>query len=156
MNFVTETGAILSSEGDILQIIDGSPGHVDFPTEDLLQYHKDRKGSVLALAHTHPPGMYQLSSRDKKLLKAYSICYSPYPARVITIAQVADKLFRVTTYFGHYESRESWIARNKESARNFEIIEESSYTVGLDEDQTVIPAWQWILINKSYKEPEDR
>lgn len=151
MRYQTETGIILKGNLDraeIMQVVDGNPGSVDFPAEALLQFHKDNPGIVYCLAHTHPPQMYNLSKRDQLTLKAWAITFSPYPARISTIAHVEGDVFRVSIYLGILETKEAWIARGKEGNRKFEIIPETSYDIS-SFSQDLLP-WERIIINKSY------
>lgn len=137
-----------------VQIVEGTPGHVDFSPEDILKHHKANPGATLALAHTHPPHLYDLSKRDEITLKTWAWTISPFPMRMFTIAQRSKSTFRVCIYFGHLESKASWKMRNElaesKDERQYELLLEEEFEVDIDEDK--IDPWMNIIIRKSYTE----
>ena len=130
MNYKQETGAIISPNREILHLFDGNPGSVDFDPEVIWAYHQQNPGSVFALAHVHPNGMFNLSGTDEHLLKGWAIALYPWPIRVITIAKSANDLtgtiFIETHYLGQVESKEEWLKRKAVDplvkSRHFEIV----------------------------------
>lgn len=90
--FSHEVGAIISEQNQALSIIDGSPGHVDFPEDKIWEIHKFRPGYIHRLAHTHPTGMWEMSGRDKQTLKTWAFALYPFPIRLSTITFVHSSL----------------------------------------------------------------
>lgn len=128
MKFQNETGAIISPQQHILQLIDGEPGKVEFPDEVIWQLHQASPGSVYALAHVHPPHMPNLSQRDITTLKAWTRALYPFPARMTTITQVGQDgpnyIIQEKCFLGVWESKDSWILRGKATPRTFEVLSE--------------------------------
>lgn len=156
-HFIQETGALITEQGKILTIIDGTPGSVDFPPDIIWNYHKMSPGMIYALSHVHPPHMTNLSARDKLTLKTWAHAIFPYPIRIITISEtraINERHIQVTEtcFLGVLESKESWIQRGKEGSRKFEIIKEwveKSY-FDLQEIQKTDNWYGRILLDKSY------
>lgn len=152
--YVQETGGIITPDKNLLHIIEGSPGSVDFPYETIWRLHQLQPGIVFCLSHVHPPGMTGLSGRDEMTVRTWAYALDPFPARIATITeinQVGDEsLFQETIYLGILESKEVWIKRGKEGPRNFEIIMESKEIYHYN----LIHPDQWygkLLLDKSYK-----
>lgn len=150
-------GAIIGPNGSLLHLVDGHPGHVDFPEEVIWNLHKGSPGVAFELAHTHPPEMTELSQRDKQTLKTWCFALAPFPLRMSTITEVRQdgkdyKRFQETVYFGSLESKEGWIARGKPSeGRKFEVILYSIFRfTEFDMEDWMYKAWEKLLIERSY------
>lgn len=144
MKFKQETGAIIAPDKRILHLVDGYPGHVDFPAEVISELHKQSPGIVYALSHVHPDGMTGLSSTDEGTMRAWARAIYPFPIRMITIT-CYDYHFFETCYLGILESKESWINRKKETPRKFEIIKE------YEADEFSDDWYGWVLEKRSYE-----
>lgn len=144
--FITEMGAVISNDNDLLTYVEGTLGSVDFPEEFIWQLHKAVPGFVGKLAHTHPPGMTELSSRDELTMKAWAFALYPFPIRMSTITLGGGGFFIETTYLGLLEPKEIWIKKGKKE-RTFEIIKEHTF-------EFVLPysGWLGLLVKKSYGE----
>ncbi len=153
-----EMGAIVGPNGALLHLVQGTPGHVEFPSELIWQLHKAQPGVVYELAHTHPPGMTELSSRDIQTLKTWCYALSPFPLRMSTITEIQDpknefkRKFRETIYIGLLESKEEWIARGKpKSGRDFEVGVYGKFEFAeVDVEDWLFRAWEAILVKRSY------
>lgn len=153
-----EMGAIIAPNGSLLHLVPGTPSHVEFPSELIWKLHKAQPGVVYELAHTHPPGMTELSSRDIQTLKTWCYALEPFPLRMSTITQIDDKggsygkKFLETIYIGLLESKEEWIARGKsKSGREFEVGKYGTFQ--FDEsgvEDWLYRAWEAILVKRSY------
>ena len=126
-----ETGGIISPNKNILHLVDGTAGSVEFPAELIIQLHKESKGIVYCLAHVHPPSMTEMSGLDEEMLRGWTIALFPFNVRLSVISQTEgwtfnslEVPFRETVYFGNLESREAWEARGKQGTRKLEIIKE--------------------------------
>lgn len=162
MKFLNETGAIIDPHGHILHITEGEKYMVVFPQQLLHDLHKKSPGSVYLLAHTHPPGMTQLSHEDITTLKAQALAMYPFPARMSTITEVSteeksfvpfdDGLRMVESiYLGFWEDKDSWRARIATGAvlpRKFTVVKESQHTVSFGE------TYSSVLSNMSYVDEE--
>lgn len=156
MKYKNETGAILGSGKVPLHIVDGTPGNVDFPASVIMELHKQSPGSVYALSHVHPPTMKALSSTDMGLLESWAYVMYPFPMRVMTIAEmhtiVPGSIFAIETcYLGLLESKESWIARGKKTARKFEIVKEYENGQYFSKKDDRDSWYGRILLNRSYE-----
>lgn len=154
MNYITETGAIISDTGKILSFIDGTPGSVEFPEEMIWKFHKDQPGKVFELAHTHPTGMTNMSSRDEKTLKTWAFALYPYPIRLSVITFLEDKqVFIKKLFFAKLEPKENWVARGK-GIRNYEYILESQEEIWVQHAHEIKDTyWEHLLIRKSFELP---
>lgn len=152
MQYKHETGMILDLEAGMQSLakFDGTVGSVDFDPETILKFHNQRPGRVYALAHTHPPQLYGLSARDRGMLKTWAYTLSPHPLRMVTVAHVAEDIFRVSLYLGVLETKEAWIARGKNSPREFTIELEEDYLVERSKDQELLN-WEREIIDASYE-----
>ncbi len=163
MEFVNETGAIISPNKQILHLVDGTAGLTVFPQELLWNLHKSNPGIVYALSHVHPPGMTDLSHEDETTLLAQALSVYPFPSRMITIAEInqpssGSYFFRETCYYLKLESKEEWIARGK-GKRKWEIINEWDWgheLYSLDQavlygDEKENPWYGKVLLQRSYK-----
>ncbi len=156
MNFKYEVGALVDKEGQILHITEGDPGVVVFPQELIYQLHKANPGIIHCLAHTHPPGMTELSGEDKSTLKAQALWMYPFPARMSTITWTNDLQrsgtinsgFIETRYLAFFEAKETWIARGKETPRKFYLIEELQREIWLTKNSSL---YSRILAEMSYE-----
>ena len=150
MQFFRETGAIISPQKNILHLVDGTAGLVIFPQRLLWQIHKLSAGQIYALAHTHPPGMKELSHEDETTLLAHALAFYPFSCRIATISE-CEGHFHEVTYFLKLESKEEWqIHKGK---RKWEIIEESDIIHKDPEDE---PEWYgWTLLTRSYRDIEE-
>lgn len=145
-NFQKETGALINKDRDLLYIFDGSAGSVSFDPEVVWDLHKASAGIVYAFSHVHPVGMTEPSSIDKEMLKGWAYALHPFPIRMIVIAEEDDH-FTETCYFAQVESKESWLARNKETPREFKMVFEWHNHYSLKE----LPPYIEILLKNSYK-----
>ena len=151
MKFIQETGAVVSTDGDVITIIDGTPGMVVFPAMLIQELHTLNPGSVKLLAHTHPPGMKELSSTDISTLKGQALGLYPYPIRMSTITSLPKRfsgdnpLFVECRYLAYWEDKESW--KSHGGVRKFTLIKELERECKLADH---IPSYQKILIEKSY------
>ena len=150
--YTTESGVVVGLQNNALHYVDGDIGHVDFPEDLIWDLHKRVPGSVYKLAHTHPPGMYQLSRRDKQTLGTWAFALYPFPARLSTITERRimgeDTVFVETTYICHLESKSEWLKRKGESPsieRLMKMFPESQKIVGEWESE-----WMKIILEKSY------
>lgn len=162
MNYLQETGIIISATKDIIHITDGFPGHVIFPRDLLWALHLQSKGCIYAFAHTHPDGHTNLSLEDETTLRALSQAFSPFPVRLITVARIASDgkdpdRFQTTTYLGMYQAKDDWIAKGKQGARDFYIIREKEKVYDYPFVQTTygnrppkIATWERIIIEASF------
>lgn len=135
MKFHQEAGAIITGSGDILHLVMGEPGKTEFPEETIWNLHQKAPGSVYALAHVHPPGMSQLSGRDRLTMRTWARAMYPFPIRMTTITEIQEPgsgwenvddyfVFLETCYLGNMEAKETWEARGKSGGRTFQIIQE--------------------------------
>lgn len=146
MKYLREIGAIISETGRIVTLVDGEAGHVEFPEELIWDIHKKTPGKIFELAHTHPPGMLKLSSRDNQTLKTWAFALYPYPIRLSVISYDEGSIaFSKKLYLGRLEPKEVWIKRGK-GVRIFETIleEEKKFRDPLK--------WEALLIQRSYEE----
>jgi hypothetical protein len=145
MKYIRETGAIISENREILSIIDGEVGHVDFPEELIWQIHKRTPGKIFELAHTHPMGMPEASGRDRQTLTTWAFALYPYPVRLSVISYDPEKeWFTKNVYLAILEPKETWKASGRE-LRNCEIFLENE-----DAFFRASTNYERILINKSY------
>lgn len=155
INYIKETGGILSPNKTLLHLVEGNPGLVEFPEETIDCLHKNQPGIVFCLSHVHPPGMTGLSGRDEMTVRTWSYSLYPFPSRIATIAQISrrgdDITFQETIYLGILESKESWIARGKQGPRNFEIVIESKETYNYHPDFKEEGWYGNLMLEKSYK-----
>ncbi len=77
-----ETGMIISQFNKPLAVIDGEGGHVDFPEEMIKRLHELSPGIIFELAHTHPPGIFEPSGRDKQTMYTWAFALYPFPVRL--------------------------------------------------------------------------
>lgn len=147
--FQKETGVIIDDHNSALAVIDGSMGAVEFPPEFIWQLHRARPGVVFELAHTHPPGMNDLSARDRKTLKTWTFALYPFPARLSVTTWIKERrVFEYKRFLGLLEPREQWVDRGK-GQRGFEIINELNvdyYEADFDDYQY----WPGFLLKRSY------
>ena len=148
MNFKQETGSLIDKDGNLLHIFEGSVGSVSFDPEIVWALHKTSAGIVYAFCHSHPPNMTELSSLDKELLKGWAWSFYPFPARLTVITQEDDH-FSEYCYFAQVESKESWLARNKETSRKVEIILE--WHIHYQPDEGFPPNIE-VLVRESYQD----
>lgn len=147
MKYLNEMGAIIGSNNQILRLIKGNPGSVDFPAPLIWQFHQQTPGCIFSLAHTHPSGFDELSKTDKKMFEAWGWALYPWPIRMHVITQVGN-YFVSKCFLGQLESKEDWLANGKIGKRNFSIIQETEYA-GLNSEN--VEPWAQLLINESYK-----
>lgn len=141
MKYIKEVGAVMDRDDKILSFVEGSPTHVDFPEELIWQLHKMSPGIVYKLAHTHPPGMTELSGRDEKTLKTWGIALYPFPIRMSTITINTDGYFIETVYTCFVEPKEIWKKRGEVRKIDIMKVDEPVYHYkGIDN----------FLINQSY------
>lgn len=144
--FNFEAGAVISKDGDVLTYVEGDFGHVDFPEQFIWAVHQKFPGYIDKLAHVHPPGMIELSSRDKQTMKTWVFTLYPFPIRMSTITLTGEGLFTETTYLALLEPKEIWEKRGK-GIRKFEIRVEHIYEFYLPRS-----GWLGQLVKKSYLE----
>lgn len=144
--FDFETGAIISKDGDVLTYVEGDPVHVDFPEQFIWDVHQKLPGYIDKLAHVHPPGMVELSNRDKQTMKTWAFAVFPFTIKMSTITLIGEDLFTETTYLALLEPRETWEKRGK-SVRKFEIRVEHIYEFYLPRS-----GWLGQITKKSYSE----
>jgi len=145
MIFIKESGAIISPQDKLLALIEGFPGHVDFPEELIWSLHKLSPGIVYKLAHVHPDGMTGLSNRDIKTMKTWAFALYPFPIVMSTISQ-ADEGFIEKEYIGMIEPKELW-KRSERKERKFEVLPfNNRFPWCLPKD------WDDLLINISYQQ----
>src|SRR5574337_1997078 len=104
MKYLQETGIILDSFKDMLHVVDGFPGHVEFPKEVIWGLHEKSGGIVYCLAHTHPPGMTHISGEDKTTLEGWARALYPFPIRMSVTTQTNSHEFTTTVFLAIYES----------------------------------------------------
>lgn len=145
MNYLRETGAIISDANKIISLIDGEVGSVEFPEELIWEIHKKSPGKIFELAHTHPTDMSQASGRDKQTLKTWAFALYPYPIRLSVVTYDSTKgYFSKLRYLAVLEPKELW--KNSGRERKFEIIiDDIKFFRETD-------GWEKILIQKSYDE----
>ena len=144
--FAFETGAVVSNDGGILTYVDGNPGSVDFPEEFIWDLHKKSPGFVEKLAHVHPPGMIELSGRDKQTMKTWAFALHPFTLKMSTITLTGKEVFQETTYLGLLEPKETWEKRGK-GIRGFEIRVDHIYEFYLPQS-----GWLGQITKKAYPE----
>lgn len=151
MRFTNEVGGIVDRDGNLLHIIEGSPGLVVFPQDILYLLHKKNPGIVFNLVHTHPPRMSEMSNEDISTLKAQALWTHPFPARMSVITEIADGLFKESRWMGYWQSKEDW-ERDKTRAREFYRIKDKEFTFecGWAEDIMRENSYCSILTNRSY------
>ena len=156
MNFIRETGAILSPNRQILHLVDGSATEVVFPQKLTWDLHRASQGCVYAFTHIHPPGMTELSGEDKSTAHAWTVALHPFPFRMITITQINSPnglVFAENCYLSLLEAKETW-EKDKSAPRKFKIIHESEekHFAYIQDDSE---GWYGhILIQKSYEFPK--
>lgn len=155
MRYKNETGIILSPDRDVLHIVDGHPGHVEFPKSVIWGLHQKQPGSVYWLAHTHPLGVPNLSNEDLTTLQGWARALYPFPVRMSVTTQMRDggspfkNQFMTTRELAIWESIESWIERGKPTeGRRVSIFTEAEYEFTMDMSKR--PFWEELIITKSY------
>lgn len=155
MKYKHETGIILSPDRQVLHVVDGHPGHVEFPKSVIWALHQKNPGSVFWLAHTHPTGIPSLSSEDITTLQGWARALYPFPIRMSVTAQrhdgrsPFDNLFSTTRELAIWESIESWVERGKPAeGRRVQIFHEAYYE--FRNDLSDRPFWEELIVNKSY------
>lgn len=115
MQFKNEVGAIIASDGGLINIFDGQPGHVDFPDELIRNIHKLSPGYINRFTHTHPPGLGRPSQQDNSMMSNLAMVMYPFPVRLGIIIPTAhmgeDHFFEENVYQWALEPRELWRAR---------------------------------------------
>jgi len=151
MRYLHENGVIIDKKDNQLLYVPGEVGHVEFPSEEIWKIHKANPGIIYELSHTHPPGMLELSGRDKLTLKTWTFALAPYIFRMSVISYSLDEHgFIRTSFRGDLEKKEHWIERGK-GVRRFTIVKENveylaeSYLEGYREK------WKKRLIKDSYE-----
>jgi hypothetical protein len=154
MKYISEYGAIVDRDGNLINIIEGNPGMVVFPQDLLYLLHKKSPGSAFLLAHTHPPGMTQLSGEDISTLKAQALWMYPFPARMCTITEIFTDYFQETIFMGYWESKDKWLERKEldpEAKRIFTKIQVGENFIDTkDLNGPEVFDYRNILIQKSY------
>ena len=147
MNFLQETGAIITKENTSLAYFDGTTGHVDFDIELIIKLHKASSGCIYKFAHTHPLRMNAASGTDRMMLRTLVPALYPFPVRlsVITSLSVEYPDWREVTYMATMESKEEW-KKSEREFREIKIIEESTKTLW----ESDFP-WLDYLLDKSYE-----
>ena len=152
-SFLQENAMVVSNSYGSIYLTEGSRGNVDFPVELLTELHKRNPGYVYELAHTHPPGFWKLSPRDRLTLKSWAFAFSPFPIRMSVLTWMPEgKCFNKYTGFAALESKEEWIKRGKVGTRKFEVLEEENFLFDPEEyfDAVTQPPWIKLLLNQSY------
>lgn len=159
--FITESGVIVGPHNTALHYVSGEMTHVDFPEDIIWDIHKRTPGNIFKLAHTHPPGMYQMSSRDKQTLETWAFALYPYPARLSTITERKlmgeESVFVETVYVSQLEAKSIWLNR-KQKAFTFSKGETPFLSRLINtkcESQKIVGPWDsdWmkIVLEDSYK-----
>lgn len=154
-NFITENGIILDVNGKVICKVPGHPSHVNFPEETIWKLHKLNPGFIDRLVHTHPTGMFGISSTDRVLLKSLAMALSPLPIRLSTLTTDNGYDFWESVYVARLEPKECWKERKERLQQSvyrevqIELEEEIQYQVGIDNN---IPRWVHELIEISFNE----
>lgn len=119
-----EVAQVLTKDEYSLITIFGQPGSVEFPTEYIWETHRRFPGLIKYLVHTHPVGITDMSEEDRTTLKAWTIALSPHPVALDVIAETTDGNFSYKRYYYILEPLDSWLARDKQSPRVFQLVEE--------------------------------
>lgn len=152
--FLRENGVVLSENEEVIIKIDGTPGYVNFPEETILKLHKLRPGYIKRLVHTHPTGMYELSSLDKAMMRRWAVAIHPFTFSLSTLTNDTNfnAPFVETIYTARLEPRETWKERNE--------LEKSSTTRIITIEETkqnwydyvyLMPKWMGELVEKSFR-----
>ena len=88
--FITENGIILDHQNRVILKVDGQPSHVNFPEEAISKIHKIDPNYINRLVHTHPMGMFSISSVDRKMMKKWAVAMHPFPFRLSTLTTDND------------------------------------------------------------------
>lgn len=150
MGYTNEMGAIISPQNYALHYVQGSAGHVDFPTELAWSLHKKNPGIVYKFAHVHPPGMSEPSTTDLNMLKAWTMALHPFPARLSVITYLDNDVISEQIYLGQFEGKEEWL-KHKERPREYTaILEEINYVTQIMPSHKIEPEWLRYLLKHSY------
>jgi len=152
MNFIHETGAIISTNGMALAYFDGTPGNVDFDIDLITQLHKASPGCIWKFAHTHPLRMSSASEVDRMMMRTLAPVLYPFPVRLSVITSLSRDYedWREITYLATLQSKTEW-KKSGNKFRELSIIEEKSvrmtpYALGED-----FSGWQQRLLERSYE-----
>lgn len=150
MQFIRETGAIISSNNGLVSLFHGDPGHVDFPDEMIIKLHKLSPGYIQRLTHVHPPNMVSFSEQDRRMMKNLARVLHPFPLRLGVISETSEvdnqPVFRENVYVCFWEPSEFY---DKPSNRNF-IVGLDSSEVFLYYPELEPSGWREWIIAESY------
>ncbi len=150
LKFLHESGAVIGGSREVITMVDGEWGSVDFPEELIWKIHKENPGMIVELAHTHPPDMYQASPRDLQTLKTWAYALYPYPIRLSVISGQPDgSNFKRTVYLAILEPKEIWL-KHKDEERKFEVILERRHYVSGEFGDNIPYEWEQMLLQRSY------
>lgn len=147
MKFIKETGALIDSHGHILAFYDGTPGMVEFSSEILWELHQKSPGIIYGFAHTHPPGMKELSHEDMTTLQSWCQTLYPFPFRFIVFTLTETDFEEQRDYFSccTYQGFFTPTAPKGKRFRCIKIQEHNKIEDFMFHD------WEEVLAQESYK-----
>lgn len=149
-DYKSEAGVIVGQNDMALAMIKGTPGMVEFPEEVIWSLHKKSPGSILKLAHTHPPKMDRPSTRDIQTLETWAWALHPFPARLSVITLWDRNEFVEKTYIGTIQPKEEWIKNGKGDREVYIELESIEYFRPSLLDGVPANAWLLWIIRESY------
>lgn len=151
MNFLHETGAIISATGVPSAYFDGTSGEVLFDQELIKKLHQANPGCIWKFAHTHPLRMNQASQEDHQFLRTWAPFFYPFPVRLSVITSLSREYpkFQEVTYMATLQSKKAW-QESGEKFRKIDIIEEDSQPIFPGDLDTDPHGWQTRLTERSY------
>jgi len=137
-----------------LAFFQGTQGEVTFPEDFLWDLHRRAPGNIEKLIHTHPPGVVEASTQDKRLLIALAWALYPFPIRLSVLApreilassQAFPLLLEERCYWASLEPQSCWKAHGGE--RIVTILLESTHIIDCFDEQT--PSYYHVLAAQSY------
>ena len=123
MKFKREVAMVLNEKLIPLTVVLGNSASVIFPDKFIWNLHYTRPGYVQYFAHTHPPGIPEMSEEDRTTLKAWS--YALYPHKlgffVVSDIKISWGNNYIMEYWYELETLEEWVARGRKGERKVEL-----------------------------------
>ena len=69
-----ERSAVILVSGRLVRWRAGGPAHVETDARWVLR-REETKGDVAGFFHTHPPGVFSMSARDRRTMEAWATCF---------------------------------------------------------------------------------
>lgn len=148
--YKNEAGVIVGQGDMSLALIPGGVGSVEFPEELIWDLHKRAPGSIVKLAHTHPPKMDRPSSRDIQTLETWAWALHPFPARLSVITLWNRNEFVEKVYMATVQPKEDWIKNGKGIREVYITLESIEYFSPSFLDGVPANAWLLWILKESY------